>query len=101
MVKTHLSLSHDPDIKGRPRNWKLPIRDFLVYKGAGFIVPLAGQIKLMPGTEFGPGFPAHRCGLKNRKSNGNVLKRINRRERKDRGVYFYYFFSLRSQRALR
>ncbi|MFA5240519.1 MAG: formate--tetrahydrofolate ligase [Phycisphaerae bacterium] len=56
MVKTHLSLSHDPDIKGRPRNWKLPIHDFLVYKGAGFIVPLAGEIKLMPGTGSNPDF---------------------------------------------
>ena len=56
MVKTHLSLSHDPDVKGRPRNWKLPIRDFLLYKGAGFIVPIAGTIKLMPGTCSNPAF---------------------------------------------
>jgi formate--tetrahydrofolate ligase len=56
MVKTHLSLSHDPDIKGRPRNWELPIRDILVYKGAGFIVPVAGAIKLMPGTASSPAF---------------------------------------------
>lgn len=56
MVKTHLSLSHDPDMKGRPKNWKLPIRDFLVYKGAGFIVPISGQIKLMPGTASNPAF---------------------------------------------
>ena len=56
MVKTHLSLSHDPDIKGRPRSWRLPIRDILAYKGAGFIVPVAGQIKLMPGTASNPAF---------------------------------------------
>jgi formate--tetrahydrofolate ligase len=56
MVKTHLSLSHDPDLKGRPRNWKLPIRDFMLYKGAGFVVPLAGAIKLMPGTCSDPAF---------------------------------------------
>jgi formate--tetrahydrofolate ligase len=56
MVKTHLSLSHDPDIKGRPRGWQLPIRDILVYKGAGFIVPVAGAIKLMPGTSSDPAF---------------------------------------------
>jgi len=56
MVKTHLSLSHDPDIKGRPRSWELPIRDILVYKGAGFIVPVAGAIKLMPGTASNPAF---------------------------------------------
>jgi formate--tetrahydrofolate ligase len=56
MVKTHLSLSHDPELKGRPRGWTLPINDFLVYKGAGFIVPLAGGIKLMPGTASDPAF---------------------------------------------
>jgi formate--tetrahydrofolate ligase len=56
MVKTHLSLSHDPDIKGRPRDWELPIRDVLVYKGAGFVVPVAGAIKLMPGTASDPAF---------------------------------------------
>jgi len=56
MVKTHLSLSHDPNIKGRPRGWKLPIRDILIYKGAGFLVPVAGDIKLMPGTSSNPAF---------------------------------------------
>jgi len=56
MVKTHLSLSHDPDIKGRPKDWELPIRDIMVYKGAGFIVPIAGAIKLMPGTASDPAF---------------------------------------------
>jgi formate--tetrahydrofolate ligase len=56
MVKTHLSLSHDPDVKGRPGGWELPIRDILIYKGAGFIVPVAGAIKLMPGTSSDPAF---------------------------------------------
>jgi len=56
MVKTHLSLSHDPDIKGRPTGWELPINDIMVYKGAGFIVPVAGAIKLMPGTASNPAF---------------------------------------------
>jgi len=56
MVKTHLSLSHDPDIKGRPQDWELPISDILVYKGAGFIVPVAGAIKLMPGTASNPAY---------------------------------------------
>jgi formate--tetrahydrofolate ligase len=56
MVKTHLSLSHDPDFKGAPRGWRLPIRDVLIYKGAGFVVPVAGDIKLMPGTGSNPGF---------------------------------------------
>ena len=56
MVKTHLSLSHDPALKGRPTGWTLPIRDILVYKGAGFVVPVAGAIKLMPGTASNPAF---------------------------------------------
>jgi formate--tetrahydrofolate ligase len=56
MVKTHLSLSHDPDLKGRPTGWELPICDVLVYKGAGFIVPVAGAIKLMPGTASNPAY---------------------------------------------
>ena len=56
MVKTHLSLSHDPDMKGRPKGWKLPVNDILVYKGAGFVVPVAGTIKLMPGTGSNPAF---------------------------------------------
>jgi len=56
MVKTHLSLSHDPDLKGRPKGWELPVRDIMVYKGAGFIVPVAGAIKLMPGTGSDPAF---------------------------------------------
>jgi formate--tetrahydrofolate ligase len=56
MVKTHLSLSHDPAIKGRPTGWILPIRDILIYQGAGFVVPVAGDIKLMPGTASNPAF---------------------------------------------
>ena len=56
MVKTHLSLSHDPELKGRPTGFTLPIRDILVYKGAGFIVPVAGAIKLMPGTASNPAY---------------------------------------------
>jgi formate--tetrahydrofolate ligase len=70
MVKTHLSLSHDPDTKGRPKNWKLPIRDFLIYKGAGFIVPLAGAIKLMPGTGSDPAFRKIDVNLKTGKVTG-------------------------------
>jgi formate--tetrahydrofolate ligase len=56
MVKSHLSLSHDPNVKGRPKGWVLPVRDIMVYKGAGFIVPVAGDIKLMPGTGSDPAF---------------------------------------------
>ncbi|RME69178.1 MAG: formate--tetrahydrofolate ligase, partial [Nitrospirae bacterium] len=56
MVKTHLSLSDDPKIKGVPKGWKLFVRDVLVYKGAGFVVPVAGDIKLMPGTSSDPAY---------------------------------------------
>ena len=56
MVKTHLSLSHDPTLKGRPTGWELPIRDVMVYEGAGYIVPIAGDIKLLPGTGSDPAF---------------------------------------------
>jgi formate--tetrahydrofolate ligase len=56
MVKTHLSLSHNPALKGRPKGWTLPIRDILTYAGAGFVVPVAGDIKLMPGTSSDPAF---------------------------------------------
>lgn len=56
MVKTHLSLSHDPEVKGRPTGWTLPIRDILAYRGAGFVVPVAGAIKLMPGTASDPAY---------------------------------------------
>jgi formate--tetrahydrofolate ligase len=56
MVKTHLSLSHDPTLKGRPTGFTLPIRDILIYQGAGFVVPVAGAITLMPGTASNPAY---------------------------------------------
>jgi methylenetetrahydrofolate dehydrogenase (NADP+)/methenyltetrahydrofolate cyclohydrolase/formyltetrahydrofolate synthetase len=56
MVKTHLSLTHDPAIKGTPKGWALPIRDVLIYSGAKFLCPCAGTISLMPGTSSDPAF---------------------------------------------
>ncbi len=56
MVKTHLSLSHEPTWKGVPRGWRLPIRDILVYGGAKFLCPMAGAISLMPGTSSDPAY---------------------------------------------
>jgi methylenetetrahydrofolate dehydrogenase (NADP+)/methenyltetrahydrofolate cyclohydrolase/formyltetrahydrofolate synthetase len=56
MVKTHLSLSHDPTLKGVPKGWTLPIRDVLIYSGAKFLCPCAGTISLMPGTGSDPAF---------------------------------------------
>ena len=54
MVKTHLSLSDTPDVKGVPTGWRLKIREIKTYCGAGFIVPVAGTISLMPGTVSNP-----------------------------------------------
>jgi formyltetrahydrofolate synthetase len=56
MVKTHLSLTDNPNLKGVPTGWKLLVRDILTYKGAGFVVPVAGAIKLMPGTGSDPAY---------------------------------------------
>jgi len=56
MVKTHLSLTDNPNLKGVPKGWKLHVRDILTYKGAGFVVPVAGAIKLMPGTASDPAY---------------------------------------------
>ncbi len=56
MVKTHLSLTHDPTLKGVPKGWVLPIKDVLVYSGAKFLCPVAGTISLMPGTSSNPAF---------------------------------------------
>ncbi len=56
MVKTHLSLSDNPALKGVPTGWTLKIREVLTYGGAGFIVPVAGAISLMPGTSSNPAF---------------------------------------------
>ena len=56
MVKTHLSLTHDPTRKGVPKGWTLPVRDVLIYSGAKFLCPVAGTITLMPGTSSDPAF---------------------------------------------
>ena len=55
MAKTHLSLSHDPAVKGRPRHFKVPIRDIRASVGAGFLYPLLGAMMTMPGL---PSVPA-------------------------------------------
>ena len=56
MAKTQYSLSHDPELRGRPTGWTLPVQDILEYRGAGFIVPVTGGIKLMPGTGSDPAY---------------------------------------------
>jgi formate--tetrahydrofolate ligase len=54
MAKTHLSLSHDPELKGRPSGFTIPIRDIRVAAGAGFLYPLCGQMRTMPGLPSEP-----------------------------------------------
>jgi len=70
MVKTHLSLTHDPAVKGVPKGWALPIRDILVYSGAKFLCPCAGAISLMPGTSSDPAFRRVDVDVKTGKVNG-------------------------------
>ncbi len=55
MAKTHLSLSHDPSLKGRPKDFILPVRDIRASIGAGFLYPLCGDMRTMPGL---PSIPA-------------------------------------------
>jgi formyltetrahydrofolate synthetase len=56
MAKTHLSLTHDPSLKGVPKGWTLPVREVRASVGAGFIYPLLGQMSTMPGLAT---FPAY------------------------------------------
>lgn len=56
MAKTHLSLSHDPALKGAPKGWRLPIRDIRASVGAGFLYPLCGDMRTMPGLPRRPSF---------------------------------------------
>ncbi|HOK57074.1 MAG TPA: formate--tetrahydrofolate ligase [bacterium] len=54
MAKTHLSLSHDPNLKGAPKGFTLPIRDIRISAGAGFLYPLCGEMRTMPGLPSEP-----------------------------------------------
>ena len=56
IAKTQYSLSHDPKLLGRPTGWRMPVKDVLIYRGAGLVVPVAGEIKLMPGTSASPAY---------------------------------------------
>jgi len=56
MAKTHLSLSHDPAMKGVPKGYKIPIRDVRASVGAGFLYPLLGEMRTMPGLPTRPVF---------------------------------------------
>ena len=68
MAKTHLSLSHDPNVKGRPTGYRFPVRDVRLAAGAGFIYPLAGDMRTMPGL------PSHPAGEKiDIDADGNIV----------------------------
>jgi formyltetrahydrofolate synthetase len=56
MAKTHLSLSHEPKWKGVPTNFRLPVRDLRASVGAGFVYPLCGDMRTMPGLPSRPAF---------------------------------------------
>jgi len=56
MAKTHLSLSHDPKLKGVPKNFRLPVRDIRASVGAGFLYPLCGDMRTMPGLPSKPAY---------------------------------------------
>lgn len=54
IAKTHLSLSADPSLKGVPTGWRLPVREVRASVGAGFIYPICGDIRTMPGLSSSP-----------------------------------------------
>jgi formate--tetrahydrofolate ligase len=54
MAKSHLSLSSDPSLKGAPSGWTLPVREVRASAGAGFIYPICGEVRTMPGLGTDP-----------------------------------------------
>ena len=54
MAKTHLSLSHDPQLKGRPTGWRLPVREVRAAVGAGYVYAICGNMRTMPGLGAHP-----------------------------------------------
>jgi formate--tetrahydrofolate ligase len=68
MAKTHLSLSHDPTLKGAPEGFTLPIREVRASVGAGFIYPICGDMRTMPALPEHPA--AERVDID---ENGNIV----------------------------
>jgi len=54
IAKTHLSISSDPSLKGAPTGWQLPVREVRASVGAGFIYPICGEMRTMPGLSKNP-----------------------------------------------
>lgn len=61
IAKTHLSISHDPKLKGAPTGWRLPVREVRLAAGAGYVYAIAGNMRTMPGLGASPA--AERIGL--------------------------------------
>jgi formyltetrahydrofolate synthetase len=56
MAKTHLSISHDPAMKGAPSGYTVPVREVRASVGAGFIYPILGDMRTMPGLGSTPAY---------------------------------------------
>jgi formyltetrahydrofolate synthetase len=56
MAKTHLSISHDPKLKGAPTGFTVPVTEIRASSGAGFLYPLLGEMRTMPGLPSKPAF---------------------------------------------
>jgi formyltetrahydrofolate synthetase len=69
MAKTHLSLSHDPTLKNAPEGFIFPVTDARLSAGAGFVYPLAGDIRTMPGLGSKPAY----MGIDIDVETGNVI----------------------------
>ena len=54
IAKTHLSISHDPKLRGAPTGWRLPIREVRLAAGAGYVYAIAGSMRTMPGLGASP-----------------------------------------------
>jgi formate--tetrahydrofolate ligase len=54
IAKTHLSISSDPSLKGAPTGWRLPVREVRASVGAGFVYPICGEMRTMPGLGAHP-----------------------------------------------
>ena len=70
MAKTHLSFSHDPSLKGAPRGFRVPVRDIRASVGAGFLYPLLGDMRTMPGLPARPAFVDVDLDLETKKIKG-------------------------------
>jgi formate--tetrahydrofolate ligase len=68
IAKTHLSISSDASLKGAPTGWRLPVREVRASVGAGFIYPICGDMRTMPGLGGTPA--AHRIDLD---ANGEIV----------------------------